>query len=326
MAFPRLQSFMGITTDLAHHFVEAVDQAAIASAAWRGKGDKNAADDAAVEAMRRTFDHVPFDGRVAIGEGERDEAPMLYIGEELGSMVGADGAPKIDIAVDPLECTNNCADDQPNSIAVLAAAPRGTLLHAPDCYMDKLAAGPALADHVSLEGGAAYNIEQAMHVLDCQASEVRIVALDRERHTNLFKEINETGAQLQLLGDGDVAGAIWAAKDDGPFDMLMGIGAAPEGVISATALRGIGGVFEGRLVFRSTEEEARAETMVGDDLTRLWKANDLCQSEDAVFAASGVCDGYLPGVKIDADHTTTFNELIDVSKKTVVRTERQRPV
>jgi fructose-1,6-bisphosphatase class II len=326
MAFPRLQPFMGITTDLAHHFVEAGDQAAIASAAWRGKGDKNAADDAAVEAMRRTFDHVPFDGRVAIGEGERDEAPMLYIGEELGSMVGADGAPRIDIAVDPLECTNNCADDQPNSIAVLAAAPRGTLLHAPDCYMDKLAAGPVLADHVSLEGGAAYNIEQAMHVLDCPASEVRIVALDRERHTNLFKEITKTGAQLELLGDGDVAGAIWAAKDDGPFDMLMGIGAAPEGVISATALRGIGGVFEGRLVFRSPEEEARAETMVGDDLTRLWKAHDLCQSEDAVFAASGVCDGYLPGVKIDANHTTTFSELIDVSKKTVVRTERQRPV
>ena len=326
MTFPRPQPFMGITTDLAHHFVEAVDQAAIASAAWRGKGDKNAADDAAVEAMRRTFDHVPFDGRVAIGEGERDEAPMLYIGEELGSMVGADGAPRIDIAVDPLECTNNCADDQPNSIAVLAAAPRGTLLHAPDCYMDKLAAGPVLADHVSLEGGAAYNIEQAMHVLDCPASEVRIVALDRERHTNLFKEITKTGAQLELLGDGDVAGAIWAAKDDGPFDMLMGIGAAPEGVISATALRGIGGVFEGRLVFRSPEEEARAETMVGDDLTRLWKAHDLCQSEDAVFAASGVCDGYLPGVKIDANHTTTFSELIDVSKKTVVRTERQRPV
>ena len=317
---------MGITTDLAHHFVEAVDQAAIASAAWRGKGDKNAADEAAVEAMRRTFDHVPFDGRVAIGEGERDEAPMLYIGEELGSMVGATGAPKIDIAVDPLECTNNCADDLPNSIAVLAAAPRGTLLHAPDCYMNKLAAGPALAGHVSLEGGAAYNIEQAMHALDCEASEVRIVALDRERHTSLFKEINETGAQLELMGDGDVAGAIWAAKDDGPFDMLMGIGAAPEGVISATAIRGVGGVFEGRLVFRSPEEEARAETMVGDDLTRLWKAHVLCQSEDAVFAASGVCDGYLPGVRIDAAHATTFSELIDVSKKTVVRTEQQRPV
>ena len=316
---------MGITTDLSQHFIEAVDQAAIASAAWRGKGDKNAADDAAVEAMRRTFDQVPFDGRVAIGEGERDDAPMLFIGEELGSMVGMAGAPKIDIAVDPLECTNNCADNQPNSIAVLAAAPRGTLLHAPDCYMDKLAAGPLLADHLSLEGGASYNIEQAMHVLDCQAKDVRIVALDRERHASLFKEIRQTGAQLHLLGDGDVSGAIWAAKDDGPFDMLMGIGAAPEGVISATALRGLDGIFEGRLVFRSAEEEARAQRMVDDDLTRLWKASDLCQSEDAIFAASGVCDGYLPGVKIEADHVVTFNELIDVSAKTVQRNERRHP-
>ena len=326
MALPRVRPLMGITTDLSHHFLEAVDQAAIASAAWRGKGDKNAADDAAVEAMRRTFDNVPFDGRVAIGEGERDEAPMLFIGEELGSMVGVAGAPQIDIAVDPLECTNNCADNQPNSIAVLAAAPRGTLLHAPDCYMDKLAAGPPLADHVALEGGATYNIEQAMHVLDCEAGDVRIVALDRERHNDLFKEIKATGAQLDLLGDGDVSGAIWAAKEDGPYDMLMGIGAAPEGVISATAILGLGGLFEGRLVFRSDEEEARAETMVNDDLTRLWKASDLCKSEDAVFAAAGVCDGYLPGVKIDAETTTTFNELIDVSTKTVVRSDVQRPI
>ena len=326
MAFPRYQRSMRIVGDLAHHFVEAVDQAAIASAAWRGKGDKNAADDAAVEAMRRTFDTVPFDGRVAIGEGERDDAPMLYIGEELGSMIGQSGAPQIDIAVDPLECTNNCADNLPNSIAVLAAAPRGTLLHAPDCYMDKLAAGPALAEHVALDGGVAYNIEQAMHVLDCEAGDVRIVALDRERHAGLFKEIQEAGAQLHLLGDGDVSGAIWAAKDDGPYDMLMGIGAAPEGVISATAIRGVGGMFEGRLVFRSPEEEARAGTMVDDDLTRLWKAHDLCQSEDAIFAAAGVCDGYLPGVKVDATHTTTYNELIDVAKKSVVRSEQQRPL
>lgn len=325
MASPRVQTSMGMTTDLAHHFLEAVDQAAIASAAWRGKGDKNAADDAAVQAMRRTFDAVPFDGRVAIGEGERDEAPMLYIGEELGSMVGKAGAAQIDIAVDPLECTNNCADNTPNSIAVLAAAPRGTLLHAPDCYMDKLAAGPLLADHISLEGGVAYNIEQAMHVLDCEASDVRIVALDRDRHQGLFSEIKSAGAQLHLLGDGDVSGAIWAAKPDGPFDMLMGIGAAPEGVISATAIRGLGGIFEGRLVFRSPEEEARAEVMVNDDLTRLWKAHDLCQSEDAIFAASGVCDGYLPGVVLGDSTTTTFNELIDVTKRTVVRNEQERP-
>ena len=326
MASPRFRNSMGMTTDLAHHFLEAVDQAAIASAAWRGKGDKNAADDAAVQAMRRTFDAVPFDGRVAIGEGERDKAPMLYIGEELGSMVGHPEAPQIDIAVDPLECTNNCADNTPNSIAVLAAAPRGTLLHAPDCYMDKLAAGSLLADHVSLEGGVAYNIEQAMHVLDCQAEDVRIVALDRDRHAGLFKEIRATGAQLHLLGDGDVSGAIWAAKPDGPFDMLMGIGAAPEGVISATALRGLGGMFEGKLVFRSEEEEARAEGMVNDDLTRLWKANDLCQSEDAIFAASGVCDGYLPGVVVGERTTTTFNELIDVAKGSVVRSQQERPL
>lgn len=325
MALPRVPAYMGMTTDLSHHFVEAVDQAAIASAAWRGKGDKNAADDAAVEAMRRTFDAVPFDGRVAIGEGERDEAPMLYIGEPLGSMIGQEGAPKIDIAVDPLECTNNCADNSPNSIAVLAAAPRGTLLHAPDCYMDKLATGPLLADHVALDGGATYNIEQAMHVLDCKAEDVRIVALDRERHHDLFKEIRATGAQLHLMGDGDVSGAIWAAKSDGPYDMLMGIGAAPEGVISATAIRGLGGLFEGRLVFRSDEEEARAETMVNDDLTRLWKAHDLCQSEDAIFAASGVCDGYLPGAILGESTTTTFNELIDVSRKTVIQNEEVRP-
>ena len=192
--------------------------------------------------------------------------------------------------------------------------------------MDKLAAGPLLADHVALDGGVAYNIEQAMHVLDCEAADVRIVALDRDRHADLFKEIRATGAQLHLLSDGDVSGALWAAKDDGPYDMLMGIGAAPEGVISATAIRGVGGIFEGRLVFRSPEEEARAGTMVGDDLTRLWKATDLCQSDDAVFAASGVCDGYLPGVKVDATSTTTYSELIDVATRQVVRREQQRPL
>ena len=317
---------MSSTADLTKHFLEAVDQAAIASSAWRGKGDKIAADDAAVEAMRRTFDNVPFDGRVAIGEGERDEAPMLFIGEELGSMVGVQGVPCIDIAVDPLECTNNCADDLPNSIAVLAAAPRGTLLHAPDCYMDKIAAGPLLAGHVSLEGTPTYNLEQTAHVLDKPISEVRVVALDRERHVDLFKEIRASGAQLELLGDGDVSGAIWAAKEDGPFDLLMGIGAAAEGVISATALRGLGGVFEGRLVFRSPEEEARAGEMVGDDLTRLWQAHDLCKSEDAIFAASGVCDGYLPAAEIGSDYSIAHSEIIDVQAKTVKQISTRRPL
>jgi fructose-1,6-bisphosphatase class II len=313
---------MGMVNDLAHHFLEAVDQAAIASAAWRGKGEKNKADEAAVEAMRSTFDNVPFDGRVAIGEGERDEAPMLWIGEPLGNMQGVAGAACIDIAVDPLECTNNCASNSPNSIAVLAAAPRGALLHAPDCYMDKIAAGPELTGHISLEGDVAYNIEQTASILDKPVSEVRIVALDRERHADLFKEIRNIGADLHLMGDGDVSGAIWAARPEGPFDLLMGIGAAPEGVISATAIRGLGGVFEGKLVFRSPEEEMRAEKMVDDDLTRLWTANDLCKSDDAIFAASGVCDGYLPGVIVEDNQIKTFAELIDVESGKVSRHDR----
>ena len=308
---------MAKVSDFWANYLEAVDMAAIASAQWRGLGKKNDADAAAVEAMRKSFDKVPFDGRVAIGEGERDEAPMLYIGEELGTMVGVEGVAKVDIAVDPLECTNNCAYDRPNSIAVLAAAPRGDLLHAPDCYMDKIAGGPALAGEISLEGSVAYNIEQAANVLDKDVSEVKIVALERERHADLFAQIREVGAELHLMGDGDVSGAIWAARPDGPYDMLMGIGAAPEGVISATAIRGLGGVFEGKLVFRSDEEEERASHMVGDDLQRIWKANDLCKSEDAIFAAAGVCDGYLDGVKDVDGKKLVHSEIIDVATKTV---------
>ena len=314
---------MGKVSDLSNHFLEAVDMAAIASAKWRGKGDKMAADDAAVEAMRNTFDKVPFDGRVAIGEGERDEAPMLFIGEQLGSQIGNPLVPAIDIAVDPLECTNNCADNLPNSIAVLAAAPRGTLLHAPDCYMDKIAAGPEMEGHINLDAGVAYNIEQVASVLDKPVEEVRIIALDRKRHADLFKQIKQVGAQLHLLGDGDISAALWAARPEGEHDMLLGIGAAPEGVITATAIRGIGGVFEGRLVFRSDEEAARAEQMIDDDLTRLWDAKDLCRSDDAIFVASGVCDGYLPGVKIyDNGNMHTYAELIDVQAGTLTRHDR----
>ena len=314
---------MGKVSQLANHFLDAVDLAAIASAKWRGKGDKMAADAAAVEAMRMTFDSVPFDGRVAIGEGERDEAPMLYIGEQLGCEIGNPNVAAIDIAVDPLECTNNCADNLPNSIAVLAAAPRGTLLHAPDCYMDKIAAGPEMEGHISLDAGVTYNIEQVASVLDKPVEEVKIIALDRPRHRDLFKEVNSMGAQLHLLGDGDISAALWAARPEGDHDLLLGIGAAPEGVITATAIRGIGGVFEGRLVFRSDQEEARAKKMIDDDLTRLWDAKALCRSEDAIFVASGVCDGYLPGVQINNDGTVaTFAEMIDVESKKLTRHDR----
>lgn len=313
---------MALVRELSNYFLEACEQAAIASSEWRGKGDGKAADAAAVEAMRNTFDKVPFNGRVAIGEGERDEAPMLWIGEPLGSMQDDPEAIAVDIAVDPLECTTNCATNSPNSIAVLAAAPRGTLLHAPDCYMDKIAAGPELIDEISLEGSVAWNLEQAAFKLEKPISELNVVALDRERHSQLFKEINDLGAQLHLMPDGDISAALWAADPSGPYDMLLGIGAAPEGVITATALRGIGGVFEGRLVFRSDEEEKRAEEMVDDDLTRLWDATDLCRSDDAIFAASGVCDGYLPGVIVGEDSVQTFAELIDVRTGEVTRHDR----
>ena len=189
--------------------------------------------------------------------------------------------------------------------------------------MDKIAAGPEMEGHINLDAGVAYNIEQVASVLDKPVEEVRIIALDRTRHADLFKEIKQVGAQLHLLGDGDISAALWAARPDGEHDMLLGIGAAPEGVITATAIRGIGGVFEGRLVFRSDEEAARAEQMIDDDLTRLWDAKDLCRSDDAIFVASGVCDGYLPGVKIyDNGNMHTYAELIDVQAGTLTRHDR----
>ncbi|MAO70429.1 MAG: fructose-bisphosphatase class II [Euryarchaeota archaeon] len=308
---------MALVSGLSNYFLEACEQAAIASADWRGKGDGKAADAAAVEAMRKTFDKVPFNGRVAIGEGERDEAPMLWIGEPLGSMQGDLDALAVDIAVDPLECTTNCATNSPNSISVLAAAPRGTLLHAPDCYMDKIAAGPELIGEISLEGSVSWNLEQAASKLDKPISELNVVALDRERHNQLFKEINDVGAKLHLMSDGDVSAALWAAEPSGPYDLLLGIGAAPEGVITATAIEGIGGIFEGRLKFKDIEEEHRASKMIDDDLHKVWKSNELCKSDDALFVATGVCTGYLPGVEVTEKGTKTTSQIIDVYNKEI---------
>ena len=308
---------MALVSGLSNYFLEACEQAAIASADWRGKGDGKAADAAAVEAMRKTFDKVPFNGRVAIGEGERDEAPMLWIGEPLGSMQGDLDALAVDIAVDPLECTTNCATNSPNSISVLAAAPRGTLLHAPDCYMDKIAAGPELIGEISLEGSVSWNLEQAASKLDKPISELNVVALDRERHNQLFKEINDVGAKLHLMSDGDVSAALWAAEPSGPYDLLLGIGAAPEGVITATAIEGIGGIFEGRLKFKDLEEEERASKMIDDDLHNVWKSDELCKSNDALFVATGVCTGYLPGVEVTEKGTKTTSQIIDVYNKEI---------
>ena len=304
---------MDAVRDLIPHLRAATEAAAIAAHAWLGRGDGKAADGAAVKAMRATFDRVPFDGRVAIGEGERDDAPMLYIGEPLGSAVGQPGAPRIDIAVDPLECTTNCALDRPNALAVLAAAPRGTLLHAPDCYMDKLAGGPDLAGRISLDASIEWNVEAVADVRDKTIEDVTVTMLDRPRHADHVTAIEALGAKVDLISDGDIAGALRAADPESPTDLLLGIGAAPEGVITATALLGVGGVFEGRLNLKDEEERHRAEAMVGDDIDRLWSANDLCASEDAVFVATGVCPGYLPGVETIPTGLRTTTEVIDVA-------------
>lgn len=286
-----------LTRDLEKYFLDATESAAIAAAAWIGLNDGKAADGAAVEAMRKVFDTVPFDGRVAIGEGERDDAPMLWIGEPLGSMQGVPEAISIDIAVDPLECTNHVAYNLPNAMAVLAAAPRGELLHAPDCYMDKIAGSSELIGEISLGAGTSYNIEAACSVLGKNSSELKVVVMDRPRHIELIKELKEYNVDIKLIGDGDVSAALDAADPNSEIDMLMGIGAAPEGVITATALRGLNASFEGRLVFKNEGHRERAEKMIDGDIEKIWDRDELCSSNDAIFIGTGVCDGRTNGVK-----------------------------
>ena len=302
------------TSDLANFFLQATEAAAVAASPWRGKGDGKAADGAAVEAMRTVFDTVPFDGRVAIGEGERDDAPMLWIGEPLGSMQGVPGAPSIDIAVDPLECTNHVANDLPNAVAVLAAAPKGSLLHAPDCYMNKIAGPKELLGELSLDAETSYNLESACEVLGKAPKELNVVVMDRPRHDVLIREINDFGANVIRIGDGDVSAALNAADPGSDIDMLMGIGAAPEGVITATALRGLGAPFQGRLIFKNDGHRERAERMIEGDIERLWDRDDLCSSDDSIFISSGVCDGRTKGVEFLKDgKASVHSEIIDVS-------------
>ncbi|HIC49839.1 MAG TPA: fructose-bisphosphatase class II, partial [Candidatus Poseidoniales archaeon] len=245
---------------------------------------------------------------------ERDDAPMLWIGEPLGSMQGEPDAPRIDIAVDPLECTNHVALDLPNAMAVLAAAPRGCLLHAPDCYMDKIAGPAAVAGEVSLEADVSYNVEAACAALDKPSSELRIVVMDRPRHEQLIRDLKEHDVDIVLIGDGDIAAALDSADPNSDIDMLMGIGAAPEGVITATALRGLDAPFEGRLVFKNDGHRERAESMIDGDVDRIWGRDELCSSDDSVFIGSGVCTGRTRGVEIlDDGRASVHSEIIDVN-------------
>ncbi|MEM6476027.1 MAG: class II fructose-bisphosphatase [Pseudomonadota bacterium] len=276
--------------------VRVTEAAAVAAAQLIGRGDEKAADAAAVAAMRRAFDDLYMDGTVVIGEGERDEAPMLFIGEKVGGAPGK--GPKIDIALDPLEGTTITAKAGPNSLAVLAAAEEGCLLNAPDVYMDKLAVGPGLpADIIDLAKSPTENVKAVAEAKGRDPSDINVCVLDRPRHSALIAELRELGCGVYLIGDGDVAGVIAVTDQDTGIDMYMGQGGAPEGVLAAAALRCVGGQFNGRLVFRNDDEKARAKKWGITDLDRIYKLDELA-SGDCIFAATGVTDGsLLDGVK-----------------------------
>lgn len=282
--------------NLALEFVRITEAAAIASAKWIGSGQEKAADQAAVDAMRKAFDSVRMDGTVVIGEGERDEAPMLYIGEKVGNK--SDDAPQIDIALDPLEGTTICATGGVGSISVMAMAERGGFLHAPDTYMDKIAVGPEAKGCIDIDKSATENLNRISEALKKPVNEITAVILDRPRHKDLIAEVRKAGARIHLIGDGDVSAAVAAAWPDSGVDVLFGIGGAPEGVISAAAMRCLGGDFQGRLKFRNEEEKERALRMGVKDLNKKYTLNELA-SGHVMFCATGVTDGpFLKGVKV----------------------------
>jgi len=276
--------------------VRVTEAAAIAASKLVGRGDEKAADAAAVEAMRAAFNELEFDGTVVIGEGERDEAPMLYIGEKVGCAPGT--GPKIDIALDPLEGTTITAKAGPNALAVLAIAEEGGLLNAPDVYMDKLAIGPGYEKGlVSLDRTPTENVKALAKAKGVEPSEIIACVLDRPRHEKLIAELRGLGVGIMLIPDGDVAGVIAVTNPDTTIDIYMGSGGAPEGVLAAAALKCVGGQFQGRLLFRNDDERGRARKWGVTDLDRIYQLDDLVRG-DAIFAATGVTDGsLLQGVK-----------------------------
>lgn len=280
--------------NLALEVVRVTEMAAMASARLMGRGTKNESDQAAVDAMRKAFDALNIDGTVVIGEGERDEAPMLYIGERVGRM-GA-GTPAVDIALDPLEGTNLCAFGRPGAISVVAIAARGCLLNAPDTYMEKLVVGPQAAGTIDLSKSPTENLKAIAKRMERQVNELTVVILDRDRHAELIKEVRTAGARVRLIEDGDVAGGVAACFENSGVDVLMGTGGAPEGVITAAAVRSVGGDMQGRLKPRNDQEAARAAKM-GADVNKIYTAEELARGE-VMFAATGVTTGdFLKGVR-----------------------------
>lgn len=298
--------------------VRVTEAAAIAASKLIGRGDEKAADAAAVEAMRGALNELPMDGTVVIGEGERDEAPMLYIGERVGS--ARDTGPRIDIALDPLEGTTITAKAGPNALAVLAIAESGCLLNAPDTYMEKLAVGPGYAEGtIDLTRSIGDNIRSIAKAKGVEPGEITACVLDRERHAGIIAELRELGCGVRLIPDGDVAGVIAVADPDTGIDVYVGTGGAPEGVLAAAALRCVGGQLQGRLVFRNEDEVARARRWGIEDLERVYTLADMARG-DCIFAATGVTDGsLLKGVHRGRDCITTESIVMRASTGTIRR-------
>jgi fructose-1,6-bisphosphatase II len=291
----KVKSFgVNMESDLALEFLRVVEKAAIASARTMGTGDRNLADQAATEAMRQTMDTVPMRGNIVIGEGERDEAPMLYIGEKVGAEF-PDGrqVPEIDIAVDPLEGTNLCATGAPGAITVLAASEKGGLLNAPDCYMEKIVVGPSCKHAVDLDAPVADNLKNIARRLQRGVDDLVVIVLDRPRHEKLIADIRKAGARIKLIGDGDLSAGIAAAVIGTGVHCVMGSGGAPEGVITAAAIRCLNGYMLGRLVINKPELEERISRMGIKDKGRIYEAQDLAPGNQMIFAATGVTDGSL---------------------------------
>jgi fructose-1,6-bisphosphatase II / sedoheptulose-1,7-bisphosphatase len=309
--------------DLSLEFLRVVEQAAIACAHTMGQGDRHKADEAAVVAMRRELDAVPIDGTIVIGEGERDEAPMLFIGEKIGlaNVVngrGGLGAPQIDIAVDPLEGTNLCATGAPGAIAVLAASERGGLLHAPDLYMEKLIVPEPARGKVDLDAPVGDNLRAIAKSLSRDVDDLVITVLDRPRHETLIADIRATGARIKLIGDGDLSAAIVAAVAGTGVHAVMGTGGAPEGVLTAVAMRCLNGEIYARLVVRTPEDEARSHAMGITDLRRVYTAADLAPGRHLIFAATGVTEGALmKGVRFFRDGTRTASLVMQTSPRQI---------
>ena len=303
--------------------VRVTEAAAIAAAAWIGRGDNDAADAAAVEAMRAALNTLPMDGTVVIGEGERDEAPMLYIGEKVGS--SQDGGPKIDIALDPLEGTTITASAGPNALAVLAISEQGGLLNAPDTYMDKLAIGPGYPEGtIDLGRPVEDNIRAIAKAKGVEPGEITSCVLDRPRHEAIIASLRGLGCAIKLIPDGDVAGVIAVADPETGVDVYMGSGGAPEGVLAAAALRCVGGQMQGRLLFRNEDEIARARRWGIEDLERIYDLDDLAAG-DCIFAATGVTDGsLLKGVHRTKTHITTESLVMRASSGTVRKIYSER--